>query len=595
MEKNLRVSWELDVLYKGGSESQDFAAELNGIEQDIAQLGESLSSAAGKEDGTLLLSWTEQMQSILLRLRQSESFVSCLLAQNVKDSKAVVLGDRVKSISARFLGVLTRFDEALRAIDDPAWSDWMAKPEAEAVAFNLNERREIAKEKLPPEQEALAGDLAVDGYHAWGDLYNTIVSRARFRVVTKSGEEKLLSAGQMQNRLSDGNREVRSTAFDEWEREWSEQADLCADALNRIAGFRLKLYERRGWDTVIKEPLQINRMSEATIHAMWSAVDAGKPVLVAFLERKAKLLGLPRLDWHDVEAPIGTAAKTVSFDDAAAFIVERFRAFNPDLADFSEKAFREGWIEAEDRPGKRPGGFCTAFPKSRQTRIFMTYSGTADNIATLAHELGHAYHQHLMDDLPPLAQEYAMNVAETASTFAEMIVADSALQLSRDPQEKLALLEDKIGRSVAFFMNIHARYKFETAFYERRRSGMLSPEEISALMEQAQEEAFSGAIGRKHPHFWASKLHFYLTDVPFYNFPYTFGYLFSSGIYARALAEGPSFTEKYAALLRDTGRMTVEELAYKHLGVRLEEESFWKDAVERATADVRTFLELTAE
>jgi pepF/M3 family oligoendopeptidase len=290
---------------------------------------------------------------------------------------------------------------------------------------------------------------------------------------------------------------------------------------------------------------------------------------------------------------VNTATRTIPYDEAAAFILEQFRNFSPELADFAELAFREGWIEAEDRPGKRPGGFCTAFPKSGQTRIFMTYSGTASNISTLAHELGHAYHQHVMNDLPALSQEYAMNVAETASTFAELIVSDRAMKAAVDPEEKLGLLEDKIQRSVAFFMNIHARFLFETRFYARRGEGLVSVEELNALMEEAQREAYCDMLGEVHPHFWASKLHFYLTDVPFYNFPYTFGYLFSAGIYAKALKEGPDFKNQYVALLRDTGRMSVEELAKAHLGVNVEEKDFWQDAVALTAVDVEQFIDMT--
>ncbi|WP_028560639.1 M3 family oligoendopeptidase [Paenibacillus pinihumi] len=592
--KNLSLTWNLDSIYEGGSNSQTFAAELAGLEQDINKLGASLADKESAQSlQERLTSWTDLVQSIMLRLQESGSFVSCLQAQDMKDTKASLLNDRLKTISASFQGVLTRFDEQLRETPDAEWEAWLSQEEIKPVAFNLNERRELAKDKLPPEQEALISELSVDGYHGWSDLYDTVVGRAKFRAQDENGNEQLLSAGQMHNRLSDGDRAVREAAFDEWEREWGEQAELCGEGLNRIAGFRLKLYGKRGWESVLKEPLQINRMSEATLNAMWSAVEAGKAELTKYLQRKAKLMGLEKLDWHDVDAPLGATAKIVPYDEAAAFIVERFRAFNPDLAEFSEKAFREGWIEVEDRSGKRPGGFCTSFPKSRQTRIFMTYSGTASNIATLAHELGHAYHQYLMDDLPPLAQDYAMNVAETASTFAEMIVADSALQMATEPQEKLAMLEDKLGRSVAFFMDIHARFVFETGFYEKRRSGMLSVEELSTLMEDAQAKAFGDILGRKHPEFWASKLHFYLTGVPFYNFPYTFGFLFSSGIYARALAEGQGFAQRYVDLLRDTGRMNVEDLAYKHLGVKLDDTSFWSEAVKLCIADVQTFLDLT--
>lgn len=592
--KKIPMRWNLDTIYAGGSESPAFHSELTGLERDIAALGGSLDESSKQEvSKEIVLSWTAQMQSILLRLRESESYVSCLMAQDVKDTKAVGCNDRVKSLAAAFTGVLSAFDAQLRLIDDVQWKAWLGEGELSELAYNLNERRELAKEKLAPEQEALISELAVDGYHGWGDLYNTIVGRARFASIDEQGQEQWLSAGQMHNRLTSSDKAMREAAFREWEREWGEQAELCAEGLNRIAGFRLKLYDKRGWSDVLKEPLAIGRMSKATLDAMWSAVEAGKPELIKYLKRKAELLGTEKLAWPDVEAPLGAAARKISYEEAAAFIVERFRAFNPDMAEFAVRAFEEGWIEAEDRGGKRPGGFCTSLPKSRQTRIFMTFSGTADNVATLAHELGHAYHQHVMDDLPPLQQEYAMNVAETASTFAELIVADSALKLAQDPEERLALLEDKLSRSVAFFMNIHARYLFETAFYEQRRSGMLSVPELNELMEQAQQQAFCGVLGSTHPTFWASKLHFYLTDVPFYNFPYTFGYLFSNGIYARALEEGPAFADGYIQLLRDTGRMDVEELAAAHLGVRLDDASFWGEAVRRCTADVQAFLEMT--
>lgn len=592
LKNSFPLSWNMDAIYDGGSKSTAFAQELAQMEREIAALNDLLNNEKGELAGRMK-SMTELVQSILLSLRQSESFVSCLLAQNVRDTAASALNDRVKTIAAKYLSAMTRYDNALRGMEEQAWQEIMKDESLSGIAFNLRERRELAKRKLAPELESLAGELAVDGYHGWGDFYNVIVSRASFTDIGPNGEKRSLSAGQMQNRLSDGDRTVREAAFAEWEREWSAQADLCAETLNRISGFRLKLYDRRGWPSVLEEPLQMNRMSEATLKAMWDAVQEGKRLLIPYLERKAKLFGVGKLDWHDVEAPVGSAARTIPYDEAAQFIIEQFRSFSPELADFSEMAFKEGWIEAEDRPGKRPGGFCTAFPKSGQTRIFMTYSGTASNLSTLAHELGHAYHQHVMNDLPAMSQEYAMNVAETASTFAELIVSDRAMKAAADPDEKLGLLEDKIQRSVAFFMNIHARFLFETRMYERRRSGPLTVDELNELMEAAQREAFCDTLGAAHPHFWASKLHFYLTDVPFYNFPYTFGYLFSAGIYVRAMQEGAAFAERYVGLLRDTGRLTVEQLAEKHLGAKLDQIEFWRDAAGLTGEDVKLFLEMT--
>ena len=190
--------------------------------------------------------------------------------------------------------------------------------------------------------EALAADLAVDGYHGWGNLYSLIVSRAKFRSTDKDGQEETLSAGQMFNRLFDADRDTRAAAFAEWEREWSEHAQLCADTLNHIAGFRLKLYDRRGWNDVLKEPLKVNRMSQATLDSMWAAINEGKADLVRYFERKAKLLGLEKLSWHDITAPIGGTSKHIPYDEACRLIKEQFAKFDPALAEFSEKAFTRG-------------------------------------------------------------------------------------------------------------------------------------------------------------------------------------------------------------------------------------------------------------
>lgn len=457
MTKALPQRWDMDVIFPGGSESEDFQAFLGTLEGDIAVLKTRFEqSGAGLHEKAAFKEVISHVQSIAVRVRQAGAFISCLTAQNVKDEPAKLLGGRVKSISAAFGAVLTRWEEQLLAIDEAAWENLLADEELQPLAFVLNERRRRAQEKLSPEQEVLANDLAVDGYHAWQDLYNVVVGRMTIEVEV-NGETKQMSVGQASNLMSSPDRAVRAQVFEKWKEAWGKETELCAQALNHLGGFRLALYRHRGWDSVLREPLDIGRMQEKTLDAMWQAIDNRKDRLVAYLERKAKLLGVDKLSWYDVGAPVGKVHKEVSYDEAAALIVEHFNRFNPSMAEFAQKAFDEGWIEAEDRPGKRPGGFCTSFPVSKQSRVFMTYAGSASNVSTLAHELGHAYHQQVMWDLPALNQNYAMNVAETASTFAEMILADAAVKNAANDDEKLVLLEDKLQSIVAFFMNIQDR------------------------------------------------------------------------------------------------------------------------------------------
>ncbi|MFL6558012.1 MAG: M3 family oligoendopeptidase [Bacillus sp. (in: firmicutes)] len=587
--------WDLDVFFKGGSNSKEFADHLN-LTAELIELFQvkvnNWTPLNSSEDSKVLKELLEDFERAAKKLRQAGAFVGCLQAQNTEDKKAYNLEARVTSLSAAFQTALSKFDSSLTTITDEVWEQLVADEQLNVLSYILTERRERAKDKLSKEEEALISALGVDGYHSWGQLYDLIVGKIKISF-NENGEDKHLSVGQAFNKFSSPDRDVRAAIFESWEKAWGEQADILAKTLNHLSGFRLNVYQKRGWEDVLKEPLSINRMGKGTLETMWAVISENKQMLVKYLERKALLLGLEKLSWYDLDAPYGKTASKVPYQEGAKFIEQNFGIFGEKMASFAQKAFEEQWIEGEDRPGKAPGGFCTFFPESNQSRIFMTYSGTPSNVSTLAHELGHGFHTFAMKGVHHLNRNYAMNVAETASTFAEMIVADAAVKNAKDEEEKLVLLDDKIQRTVALLMNIHARYLFETRFYEERKQGPVAVERLNELMLEAQKEAYSDALEEYHPLFWASKLHFFITGVPFYNFPYTFGFLFSLGIYAQALEEGRGYEEKYIALLRDTASMSVEDLAKKHLQVDLTQPDFWENAVRICLDDIEEFLLLT--
>jgi len=589
------LTWDLESVFAGGSKSPALLSHLDGLEQSLAALKAQLEQLPGPETGEGRSAWYEVLmgsQQLLDRFYQAGAFLACLNAQDVRDMDAKLLMGRLGQAGADFGAVEIFWKDRIKQLSEPVWQQLLADERFSSVTFPLQEMRERALEQLPAAEETLANDLSVDGYHGWSELYRIISGRVTVPV-EEAGRTEKLSAGQAYNKFSHPDPAFRARLFANWEEAWGEQAELCAAALNHLGGFRLAMYRRRGWDSVLKAPLDDNRMTHATLDAMWGAVEGGKDTLVAYLKRKAELTGSGAYHWYDENAPLGAASRAVSYDEAAGFIVEQFGRFSPQMAEFARGAFRDAWIEAEDRPGKMPGGFCTPLPLSRQCRIFLTYGGDAGSVATVAHELGHAFHFHVMWEIPPMARQYAMNVAETASTFAEMITAKAAIAAAPTPDEKVALLDDSIRRAVAMFMNIHSRFIFEERFYAARKKGLLSVDQLNELMVQSQRDAFRGTLATPHKYFWASKGHFYGTGVPFYNFPYTFGFLFSAGIYARAMEEGRGFEQKYIDLLRDTGRMTVEELGRRHLGVDLSRPAFWESAVKIVTADVPEFLRLT--
>ncbi|MBM4075355.1 MAG: M3 family oligoendopeptidase, partial [Planctomycetes bacterium] len=380
----------------------------------------------------------------------------------------------------------------------------------------------------------------------------------------------------------------------------STVADTCAEALNHISGTRLTTYRHVGLCDHLESPLRHNRMKRETLDSMWSTITAGKGVLKEYFNSKSKLLGIDRMAWYDLTAPLpslpgSSTSDELSYETACEQIIDSFQGFSPDFGDFARMALTKGWVEAENRSGKHQGAFCTGFPTAKQSRIFMTYTNSADSMSTLAHELGHAYHSWVLRDQPVFLQDYPMNLAETASTFAEAVLGEQRLKNARTDYERLQLLDAMLADSVVFLMNIHARFIFEDNFHKERVKGELTSDQLNVLMETAQKTAYRDALAEDgwNPRFWVSKLHFYISSLPFYNFPYTFGYLLSMGVYAVGQDSGKEFAETYRKLLIATGCQEAEDAVQSTLGFDLTKPDFWVKSLHIISSRVRQYSALT--
>ncbi|MEG0550192.1 MAG: M3 family oligoendopeptidase [Vagococcus sp.] len=596
------MTWDLDSLFKGGIESPELQQRLSLLDKQIETYTEEISNwkpeadAPDFSDFTQILTTQELVKN---GFSQTISFVNAIQSADVSNKKAGTTLASLFNKSTNFENANVLLTKKLTGISDTLWKELekTSTLQQPGVAFILNETREQGKRLLSESEENIINQLSTDGFNAWSTHYDSLVAQISIPFTEKDGTKVILSAGQAFNKMmGDADPNVRAELFEKWEAAWSEKAPLFADTLNHLDGFRLTENKLHGITNHLQVPLEYNRMQEATLNAMWGTIAKNKQPFVDFLTRKAQLLGKNKMAWQDQDAPIILGSfeeKRYTFDEAAEFIVENFNKFSPKMATFAQMAFDNSWIEAEDRPGKRPGGYCTSLPENKESRIFMTYGESINEVSTLAHELGHAFHSHVMWDLPVLSQDYAMNVAETASTFAELIVADATLKQATSDEEKINLIDVKMQNAIAMFMNIHTRFIFENNLHEARKKNVLTDEEITELMLNAQKESYCDSLETYHPHFWASKLHFYIDDVPFYNFPYTFGYLFSLGIYAHAQKQGSSFEDEYIALLRDTASMTTEELAKKHLDVDLTKPDFWQNGIDIIKKDIEEFLKIT--
>ncbi len=586
------ITWDLETLYPKPDTAEfkklidDFKAELS----KLADESETLPPPS-KVNAKVWGDFLERVEKVFAYACDLGAFVGCYSAADSENKAYMQVEAILGATGPQRNQVFTNLELAFREISDEQLKEFAAgDPRMERVRFFLEDSRANAQLRLPKDLEMLSAELGVDGIHAWGRLYDRISGELKVELMEK-GEIVKKSPGQV--RLDVMDRKTRENNFHALEKAWGKVADTCADSLNHIAGTRLARYKRLKTQDHLDAPLRYNRMQRETLDTMWDVISKRKNVLLKFFERKAQLLGIEKLSWYDQLAPLpqaATAGDTLSWDTACDTIVEAFDEFSGELGDFARMALKDRWIEAEDRGGKRQGGFCTGLPVKKQSRIFMTYTGSADSMSTLAHELGHAYHSYVLRSQPYLLQDYPMNLAETASTFAEAILGGKRLANTKTDGEKLGILNNMLTDSVAFLMNIHARFIFENQFHRERAEAELTSERLTEIMLAAQKEAYCDAFAEWQNVFWISKLHFYISGLPFYNFPYTFGYLLSLGLYSTASEFGDSFPAKYRELLLATGSMNAEEAVKSTLGYDLTKPDFWNRSIDVIDRNVADFL-----
>ena len=468
-----------------------------------------------------------------------------------------------------------------------------------SARFVLEHMRKDAQFAMSSEREALAADLNVDGLDAWGRLYDTVSGKLSFEMKWPDGRVEEIPIAQRRSLMEGPDRAIRQAAFEGGNKAWESVVDVTAAALNAISGTRHTLYDYRGIDHFLDKALFDAGISHKTIDAMFEAIQSERELSQRILRVKADAMALDGIAWYDLGAPLPFPDQgKLSWKDAQVMVQTSFAKAYPALGEFQQMMYDREWIEWEPRPGKRPGAFCTGSRLLRESRIYMTYNESIGDVRTLAHEAGHAFHSWVMRDLRPYQCGYPMTLAESASTFGEMILTEGLLQ---DPDvstvQKALTLDQEVAHGAIFLMDIPVRFQFERAVYEERKSGELSVTQFKDLMVQTQRDVFGDVLleGGEDPYFWASKLHFYITGVSFYNFPYTFGFLLSRGLFSAFKEEGPEFLPRYEEFLRLTGSDTAEGVAKRSIGEDLEQPDFWIRAIRTLEEPLAQLQELLPE
>ena len=572
--------WTLEDLYPS-FESQEF-------KQDV----EAYKALKGKFESLTLEDTIEGITQVVKLLEESTvltgrlyNYIHLTLATDTTHETATQVEVQLAGVSADLQATYAKVSKFLGTIQTDITTD----PFLAEYRYYFEEAKKDATHLLSDELEEVLAKMSISGGKAWSQLFDFMWSSAQ-------GEYKgeVVTLSEIRGKAYDSDAEVRKSAYEAELKMYDAIKEPIAFSLNHIKKEVLTTSQLRGFESPLAHTLEASRMSRETLDALLEAIREYLPNFRKYLRHKAALLGHENgLPFYDLFAPVGNSSRTFTVEESKDYLIENFKTFSDDLAEMTEEFFDKHYIDFYPRKGKVGGAFCANLPMIKQSRVLTNFTGSLSDVVTLAHELGHAYHGLHIENHRPLNQDYSMPVAETASTFNENIIMNTAIKEAND-EEKIALIESQLQDTTQIIVDIYSRYLFETAVFENREQSFMFSKDLEEMMLSAQKEAYGDGLDQDylHPYMWACKPHYYSTGLSFYNFPYAFGGLFSKGLYAIYQEQPEGFVEKYQELLRATTVSSVEDTA-KVLGVDVSTPEFWKKALAEVAESIEAFIALT--
>jgi pepF/M3 family oligoendopeptidase len=570
-------------------ESNEFKAAFEDFKQQISALetffdekiAGTTSKTSAKKLAALLGEVVDRLNAIQTQAYTISPYITCQVDTNSRDAVALRAEsefDRaylpLRQIFVRFKGWLGKLAPVLDKII-------ALNPTAVEHAFILKENADQSKYLMSEPEEALASELSLSGGNAFGKLQGTVTSQLSVDFELDGKTEKMPMPALI-NLRSHPDAETRRRGYEAENKAWEGVKEVLSACMNGVKGETLALNKRRGREDALHSSLDAARIDRATLEAMMSAMEGSFPMFRKYFKNKAKKLGKEQLAWWDIFAPMGKTDTTYTFEQARDFIVENFGKFSPSLAAFALRAFDSHWIDAEQRDGKRGGAYCTEIQSLKESRILCNFDGSFDQVSTIAHELGHAFHNEcaFQAGKTVMQQVTPMTLAETASIMCETIVTEAVLKQVTDPDEELAVLESQIGGAAQVIVDIYSRFLFEKEVFERRAKSDLTADELNEIMERAQKATYGDGLDETQlqKFMWTWKPHYYSPALAFYNYPYAFGLLFATGLYAIYQQRGPEFVADYKNLLASTGEASAADLADR-FGINIRTRKFWDDSL----------------
>ena len=584
-------TWDLTPMYPS-LESEAFTNDVEKLKKLVAEMNTTVDEMVKDHENETakLEKYISLKQELTMCSRTLGGYCHLVTSADTNNEPATKMSEVLSTIMNGAVVAQTKSTAWIAECDlDKACAESELLKEHE---FILKEAKRIMAHQLSDKEEMIIAQMKQTGSDAWARLKDQLVGAHTVEMVV-DGEKKQLPLTVVLNMAYSADKEVRKAAYEAEIASYKSVENGIAACLSGIKGEVLTTSALRGYKSPLEMTLIESRMDEETLDAMFTAIKEYLPVFRKYMRTKAEHLGYTNgLPFYEIYAPVTTAAKRYTYEDACEFILHHFKNFDEDLYNMAVHAIEDNWIDVESRPGKVGGAFCSPVPALKQSRVLLNFSGAFKSVVTMAHELGHAFHNECAKNESVLNLGSPMQLAETASTFNETMVKRAAIA-SMPKDEALAVLEAEVSGCNQVIVDIYSRFLFESALFEARKNGAVSAREICAMMEQAQIDSYGDGLdpNYRHPYMWTWKPHYYYAGRNFYNFPYAFGQLFAKGLYAKYAEQGASFIPVYKKLLASTGKNSIYDCCMS-VGIDVHDVNFWRSSLEICKAEIDQFVEL---
>jgi oligoendopeptidase F len=563
--------WTLEDLYDG-FDDQKYERTFQEVQQGVKDFESYRDKLSPDISEDLFVEITSTYEMFYRLINRLYGFAQLAFASDTQDQEAQAAVAKVDQFQAEMSNQTLFFNLWWKALDEENAQRLLDA--SGDYRYWLEAMRNFTDYTLSEPEEKVINIKDVTGFSALNMLYDSITNRYSFKIEV-DGEEKEMTRGELMALVREPDADLRARAYQELFRVYEEDAPILGQIYQAIVrDWRNENIKLRCFDSPISVRNLVNDIPDEVVETLLDVTRRNTKHFHRFFRLKAKRIGMDKLRRYDIYAPVEKSDKKYNFNEAAEIVLESFDEFDSKFANMAQQIFDASHVDSEVRKGKMSGAFCATVTPDLTPWVLLNYQGRADDVATMAHELGHGIHSLMAQEHTALTQHACLPLAETASTFGEMMLVDKLLAQESNETVRRDLLFRQMDDAFATILRQNYFSMFEQTAHGLIAEGAQVKDLAEAYMENLKGEfGDSVEIPEEFRWEWVMIPHFY--NVPFYVYAYAFGQLLVLSLYKQYQEEGDSFKPRYMRILSAGGSIAPIELLSK-AGIDVTTAEFWQ-------------------